>query len=209
MRPARSLAILALVLAATGCATRRAPLRAPVAEPLPLAVGVCPGPFGDFGGEGRDLLRAVRERRLFREVHAVTSDPAEAGRRPALDRRLDLLLVPQVEALPARSASRLGMATLVPWVATATVFPWLVDRAQQVGVQVLAGGDCRAARGGTLTVRDAERLVTQAMIGWTAPVLPLVSRRWERGSTNEFRPAVDSLVARRAELLRLVGAGGG
>ena len=195
---ARAAAALLLAAAPAGCATTRAALRPPVDAPLPLTVGVCPGPFGDYGGEGRDLLRAVAERHLFRAVV-----PLRVGAAPAAP--VDLVLVPHVEAPEPRRA--LGLVTIVPWVASATIFPWLVQSANTVHVRVHPGSEGTAACGAlptraALVLRDGPRRQTTAMIGWTAPLLPLLPG-WERGTVTEFRPAVDQLVAERARLAEL------
>lgn len=202
LRLRRSLFVLVLLSAALpACATHRVPQRPAIDAPLPLVVGVCPGPFADYGGEGRDLLGAIRERRLFREVVALP----ERGSGP----HVDLLLTPHIEAREART-SGLGVATLVPWVATATVFPWLVDvnDAVQVRVQPSAPGpsSCASAAATPLVVRDGPRRRVRSMLGWTSLLMPVLPR-WDRGDVHEFRPAVDSLVARRAELLSLASTG--
>ena len=192
----RRLALI-LLLMLGGCTTLRAPQRPPVPEPLPLTAGVCPGPFNDYGGEGRHLLRAVRERKLFRDVVAM----------PASGAAVDLLLVPAIDA--PRAHPMVGVLTLVPWAATATVFPWVTQASHAVQVHVHGTGGaaatCQGLASPGLSIQDAPRRRTTIMMGWTAPLLMLLPR-WESGQVHEFRPAVDSLVGRREELLRLSGA---
>lgn len=191
---ARRGALLALPVAAfTACATTRVPRRAPVADPLPLVAGICPGPFDDYDNRGRDLGRAVRERRLFRDVV-----PLPSATQP------DVVLFPQVDDGPRDN--RLTILTFVPWVATATVFPWLMRTSHVPQVRVYAADAetkaCDFGRGEKIVIRDAPRRQTRAAFGWTAPLLPLLPG-WDFGTVYEFRPAVDSLAARRNDILRL------
>lgn len=189
----RALAPALAGIALAACATSRLPRRAPVAEPLPLVAGVCPGPFDDYDNRGRDLGRAVRERHLFRAVI-----PLPNATRP------DVVLFPQVDDGPRDR--RLAIATFVPWVATATVFPWLDRQSHVAQVRVYAADDetlaCTFGRGATLVLRDAPRAQTRVALGWTAPLIPLLPG-WDFGTVYEFRPAVDSLVWHRADILRL------
>lgn len=179
--------------ALAGCATTRVPRRAPLAEPLPLVAGVCPGPFADYDNRGRDLGRAVRERHLFRDVI-----PLPNAIRP------DVVLFPTVDEGPRDR--RLAIATFVPWVATATVFPWLMREAHVPRVRVYAADSvtlsCEYGRGQPIVIRDALRGQTRVAFGWTAPLFPLLPQ-WDFGTVYEFRPVVDSLVARRDDILRL------
>lgn len=170
----------------------RVPPRPALAEPLPLRVGICPGPFGDYARDGRDLLVAVRERNLFREVA-----PVGALTSP------DLILSPELGAVRSRPA--LGVLTIVPWVATATVVPWLVRAEREVKVRVIVPAQrqdpCAAPPAAVLSTGLVPQ--TQVMIGWTAPLVALLPN-WETTANHEFRPAVDSLVARRGWLRTLV-----
>lgn len=198
----RAAAIL-LLLALPGCATLRAPMRPVVAEPLPIVAGVCPGPFDDYGGEGRHLLKAVRERGLFREVVMM---PPTGG-------RADVALIPYIGAPRPRTA--IGAATVLPWAASATFLPWIVQADDPVRITVLftrdGAADCRSHAGSTagvhvgdLTVEDTTRRTT-SMAGWTSLLL-MLHPRWESGQVYEFRPAVDALVARREELAARMSA---
>lgn len=200
----RAAAVL-LPIALSGCATLRAPARAPVAEPLPMVAGVCPGPFDDYGGEGRNLLDAVRERRLFQDVVML----------PDGGRAVDVALIPHVGA-PAPNMA-IGIATVLPWAASATFIPWIVQADDPVQITVVRAADgagaCRSHAGTRATMGDRGLVVqdttrrTTSMAGWTSLLL-MLHPRWESGQLYEFRPAVDALVARRAELLELMSAPG-
>lgn len=186
------LAPLSLLLVA-GCAMHRVPPRPALAEPLPIRVGICPGAFGDYAHDGRDLLIAVRERNLFREVAPVA----------ALDTAPDLILSPELGDMRARPA--LGVLTIVPWVATATVFPWFVRAEREVMIRVIVPTPRQDPCAGTPAAVLSTGLVpqTQVMIGWTAPLVALLPN-WETTANHEFRPAVDSLVGRREWLRSLI-----
>lgn len=200
----RALACVTLLLVTLpACATLRAPMRPQVADPLPMVAGVCPGPFGDYGGEGRHLYEAVRERQLFREVVMLTRS----------DSRVVIALTPHVGAPEGRTG--IGMATVLPWAASATFFPWIVQADDPVQIRVSfareGGANCgssagmsAAAMAPAFTVEDTTRRTT-SMAGWTSLLL-MLHPRWDSGQKYEFRPAVDALVARRAELLDLVSS---
>jgi hypothetical protein len=174
------------LLLAAGCAMHRVPPRLALAEPLPLRVGVCPGAFDDYARDGRDLLNALRERNLFREV-----GPLGVMRTPP-----DLVLSPELGDMRPRPT--LGLLTIVPWVASATVLPWFVRADREVKIRVIVpkqGADpCAGAPAAVLSTGLLPQ--TQVMIGWTAPLVALLPN-WETTANHEFRPAVDSLVARR------------
>jgi hypothetical protein len=176
----------------SACAMHRVPLSAPLAEPIPLRVEVCRGEFDDYARDGRDLLNALRERRIFREVGPVGS----------LGGSVDLVLAPQLG--DARPRPALGVATLVPWFATATIFPWFVRSDREVKILVLeqAGGTDPCARKAAIAVTTGLIPNTQVMLGWTAPLVAMLPN-WETTADHEFRPAIDSLLARRAELMEI------